>query len=329
MGESLKPEIESRKIQLGEIEVEYTLAPNEQEGLVVLVNDKDDLTKVDEAVKAELLSLHWDLDPEIRKDPLLGRYEVRITESVIVDIYNYYPAITKENIEEIAESLSKFYHLLKDKSLWKVRDIVIKASDERNVKSGENYYGVEYSHQQRINLFPASFRTGKYRDCLNTTWLTGVMYHELTHLVLDHELSSLWEKNFTQLGWEDIRDFRVETPGGSIPDHFNRNYKQLVTPYSAYQIDDDRAEAVVAYITTPHVLDPVRSVIISTSLFKDLKEYPHPQIKSKEIKYNDIKDVRIYLKKKERLKVKRRVERMPRETMQPISLEKYRELKGL
>ena len=94
-----------------------------------------------DAVRASLIKQakgsFWFLSDEYSTVQLTDRKRIGLDTNVGVDVFSFHNEILPEkNYEQIAESLSRFYWALRDKSLFILDSIQIRSKDQINGKSG-------------------------------------------------------------------------------------------------------------------------------------------------------------------------------------------------
>lgn len=230
---------------------------------VIKVNDIANETDIQQDLHQKLLKDYWFLDPDIQKEELKQRFGIILDENVEVDVYNFQQEFGQEQLTQMASTLAKYYHALKDKKIWNLESIQIRSLNEVNGKNGQPFRGKEFPKQNRFELFPASFEEGKYRDTLNCKEIEGATVHETTHVVLEGLLSQLWWQHYEKLGWKTLENQLLILPGGSTTVYFNKDYKDLPTDYASYQPNDDRAESVVAFLFDQSHLNAPRQEVLN------------------------------------------------------------------
>src|SRR5262249_46859638 len=148
-------------------------------------------------------------------------------------IYDFRESGSEKDIESMGKVLYRYYHALKDKSDWNLRSIQIRSQDVPNPVSGEPYRGITIN-DNRVEIFPATFAPGKYRDQLNCTWLEGSVAHEPTHTGIQRtKLNKEWMAENNPFGWKQIDDGRILLPGGDTTDWYNERWQDCPTGYGS------------------------------------------------------------------------------------------------
>lgn len=261
------------------IKCRFTDGSAKGEVLQVGVDNLNNRTEILDKIRTELINKFWFLGEEYENETLLERYEIYLGENNVVEIYNFNAPLNDSELSKIKNTLALYYNRLKDKSYWNLQSIQIRSKNAKNNKSGNYYYGAEYLRQLRFELFPNTFSSGKYRDCMNTSWLEGSIVHETTHIVLEKALVDYWSKYYKELGWIDVNNIVIQLPGGDTKDYYNKDYRRLPSKYASYQLDDDRAETVVAGLYSPERLNELRKKIFSIFFSEKTDNYVAQVIK--------------------------------------------------
>ncbi|QQG44764.1 MAG: hypothetical protein HYW86_02510 [Candidatus Roizmanbacteria bacterium] len=259
-----------------------------------------DLTNKDEVIKGirdTAARKCWFLDEGIRGEKLNERFGIILDKGVVVDIYNFQnQPLSEDKLGKLSRTLGRYYESLKDKSLWKLESVQIRAQDTINSKNGQPYRGMEYPQQLRFELFPASFEEGIYRNTLNCSWAEGAVGHETAHVVLEDVVRRLWEQNSEELGWKSVLPLTlVQLPGGLQTTRVNIDYRNLPTEYASYQEDDDRADSTVAFLFDPSKLNGIRTQLLSEVLNLTTEDERELEVRKKEAKLPELSSLNIYL----------------------------------
>lgn len=222
------------------------------------VSDQDE---IDGKLRQSLLARFWFLNPSIKSENIIGKYRVALDEKAEVEIYSFYEGFDSVKLGFVASTLAKYYHSLKDKSIWNLESIQVRAENAVNVKSGKLFRGNEFPDQRRFELYPASFGESDWGPAANCVQASTA--HETTHVVLEPVLHDVWNKHIKELGWEFLKGEQVILPGGAHSNWYNRDYQNLPSEYASYALDDDRAETVVAYLFDHTKLNEIRRSIMN------------------------------------------------------------------
>src|SRR3989344_4498908 len=250
----------------------------------VSVDDPANQEEVYNAVEAQAQARYWFLSKDYEQAQLIERYDIELAEGVTVGVFNFQERqLTQTEIGRIGHALGQFYHRLKDKSLWNLESIQIRAKDEINGKSGQPFRGLEVPSQRRFELFPATFEEGKYRGVMNTSNVEGATVHEAGHIILERALLLFWNKYGVELGWRTVGDVRIELPGGHIVYDYNIEPSRCPSEYASYQKDVDRAESVAKFLLDREGLDPLRAQLVGEVFIDGSLDIPDPDIQKVEL----------------------------------------------
>jgi hypothetical protein len=233
---------------------------DDQADLAVRVDDTTSREQITRAAQAELEKQYWFTGPKWENEDLKERLKIKLEEKV-VELFVFGEHLPDLSRTKIVNTLKTFYSRLKDKSLWSLESIQILPRIEVNSKNGEQFRGMEFPNQRRLEIYPAGMQSTEYRNGeLPCSELEGTLVHEVTHIVLEKTLASLWLTR--DLGWERLNDILIELPGGDKTENFNARPEECPTSYGSLQPDDDRADSVVAYLFAPESLHKDRKAIL-------------------------------------------------------------------
>ncbi len=255
-----------KTIQFGSQAVQceiVALGDQKADDFTITVDDLSNEEQINDAAKRLLYVKYWHLLDQYQNETLRQKFEISLDENTKVDIYDFREKAEASDIEEIGKTLYRYYHALKDKSDWNLPSIQIRSKDELNPVSGEPYRGITIG-DNRVEIFPATFATGKYRDKLDCTWLQGAVAHEPTHAGIQRtKLDKEWIKEDNPFGWKRIQNGRILLPGGDTTDWYCERWQDCPTGYGSLLPGEDVPESVVAYLYDQSKLDSARMEILS------------------------------------------------------------------
>ena len=307
------------------VEVNYRNVGDGDARFTLEVEDLKDAAELQAQLQKQLIKDFWFISPEIRAGQLKGKFGIKLDENTEVELFNFQDSFGTEQLTEVASTLSYIYDSLKDKGLWNLKTILVRAADEMNKKSGQPFKGKEFPQQQRFELFPASFEPGKFRGTMDCTTAQGAVAHETTHVVLEEALQQLWTQNKTELGWELLEDQLLILPGGNTTAFYNKDYEHLPSEYAGYQPDDDRAESVAAFLYDPEKLDEARKSILSNVF--ELKPDASYEIINKEPVLPELPEITVKTKKAEDLSFRIGKVTINPNPKPPLPIEEYRKIR--
>jgi hypothetical protein len=240
--------------------------------LTVTVSTDADESMVQRVIHQEATKRFWALQGDIPLEHINQQFSFRTNSGHVVQLYSFAPWPLSADIQtEISEAIGTFASRLRMPTLIRrLSSIQIRTTNLPNPKSGGLMHGREFPQQSRFELFSSAFTSGRYRDDLVCSWLTGTLIHEMAHLCLEEDLAPFWRDAASQLGWFAVDpDTNVILPGGDVTRIVNLCPSRCPTSYAALQPDDDRAESVVAAMMDA-LEDPLRNHFVSSVLTDDV-----------------------------------------------------------
>lgn len=256
-----------------------------QDAIHLEVDDIANKKQVEDAARKALEKRYWFANPQWETEVLKERFGVELGNHR-VEIFAF-GANLQENLRTaIVRTLGCFYNRLRDKSRWNLESVQILPRHDVNPKSGEQFRGMEFPDQRRLELYPAGMSDGRYRNGeLPCTELEGTLAHEITHVVLEPTLAKAWESE--ELGWIIDENVLIELPGGARTAYYNERPQECPTGYAGLKPDDDRADSVVAYLFASDRLSITRKRVLS-EIFTDDDDGTAAKMTSLEMKLPEV-----------------------------------------
>ncbi len=230
----------------------------------ISVTNSEETTEIQTKIKQELEKI-WFLSVEYQHEVLKEKFVLSLDGDTQIEIYNFGESLTPEQQTTMAQTIQWYYDSLRDKSAWKVKTIQIRSQNKQNVVSGEFSRG--HSFEDRFELFPASFDPGKYRDCIDMTWLEAVLLHEPNHV--NFESKAL--QHTQDWGWKMIDDAMIQLPGGETTTWFHPHPEQCPTEYGSTHPYEDMCETVVIGFSDPTLLTTERKAFFDQNFNSQAK----------------------------------------------------------
>lgn len=257
----------SREITLNVNDAPLRLRLLDEKGpgaLAVEVDDATDTEQILEATTAALRQHFWFADPSWGEEKLNERFCIDFGEHK-TEVFVFGEGIDEETRSGIVKTLERMYNALVDKALWTLESVQILPHEKTNLKNGELIRGMEFPNQRRFELYPKGLKPSMYRSGeLRCSELEGTIAHETTHVLLEEILRASWETG--DFGWETDESLKIELPGGSQTNTYNKRPQECPTSYGALKPDDDRADSVAAFLFDPKKLHQTRRDVLERVL---------------------------------------------------------------